>query len=130
MNLLLDTCTFLWFISGDGRLPESLVAAIREPANDVWLSAVSVWEGVVKHGLGKLALPEEPGTYLPRQRQRHGIDPLPLAEGAVAHLPKLPALHRDPFDRMLICQALEHQLCLATPDPLILAYPVKCVWEV
>ena len=106
MRLLLDTHTFLWFISGDPRLPRDLHDAVRDTANDVFLSPVSLWECSVKHALGKLPLPGAPEVYLPDQRRRHGIETLPLAESHVAKLGSLPALHRDPFDRMLICQAL------------------------
>ena len=62
------------------------------------------------------------------QRERHGMTSLPLEERAVLHLHKLPALHKDPFDRMLICQALEHDCILLTPDPLITQYPVRTDW--
>jgi PIN domain nuclease of toxin-antitoxin system len=65
---------------------------------------------------------------VPRQRERHQIDSLPLEESAIAHLPKLPSHHRDPFDRMLICQSIEHDLVLVTSDDAIRAYPVKLFW--
>jgi PIN domain nuclease of toxin-antitoxin system len=128
MKLLLDTSAFLWYLSGDAKLPKPVVSAVRSPENDVWLSAVSLWEVVVKHLLGKLPLPEPPSSYLPKQRERHAIDPLPLEERAIVHLPKLPAHHRDPFDRMLICQSIEHEMLLVTSDPRILEYPVKTFW--
>ena len=71
MRLLLDTHIFLWFISGDTRLPVDWQESIRDADNDVYLSVVSVWEAVVKHRLGKLPLPHPPATYLPTQRARH-----------------------------------------------------------
>lgn len=125
MRLLLDTHIFLWFIAGDSRLPRDVEVAIRDPANDVFLSPVSVWEAVIKHALGKLPLPQPPEQYLPEQRRRHSIATLPLDENSVARLGSLQALHRDPFDRMLVCQALEHDLLLATVDPAVRAYPAK-----
>ena len=73
MRLLLDTHIFLWFISGDARLSVSLEQIIRDPENDVYLSVVSIWEVIIKHGLGKLFLPEPPEIYLPRQRGLHLI---------------------------------------------------------
>lgn len=124
MRLLLDTHVFLWYISTDPRLPASFSAAIREPSNDIYLSAVSIWEAVVKHGLGKLPLPSPPAEYLPRQREAHGILALPIDEGAMSHLAALPSLHRDPFDRMLIAQAFQHGLTIATVDSDIATYPV------
>ena len=125
MRLLLDTHVFLWYITADPRLPAPFLVAIREPANDVYLSAASIWEAVIKHGLGKLPLPAPPAEYLPRQRDAHGIDALPIDEGAMTHLANLPALHRDPFDRLLIAQALQHALTIATLDSHVALYPVR-----
>jgi len=106
MKILLDTHIFLWYISKDKQLPESICDAIRNPDNEVYLSVISLWEAIIKYQLGKLPLPEPPETYLPRQRDLHQISSLNLNESSVAQLAQLPNLHRDPFDRMLICQAL------------------------
>ncbi len=125
MKVLLDTHIFLWFISGDTRLSTSIRDKIRDLDNEVYLSAVSVWEATVKYQLGKLPLPEHPATYLPRQRELHRITSLALDEDSVAQLAKLPPLHRDPFDRMLICQALQNELTIATVDSAVRAYPVS-----
>nr|MBC8363176.1 type II toxin-antitoxin system VapC family toxin [Candidatus Desulfatibia profunda] len=73
-------------------------------------------------------LPRSPAQYIPAQREAHGIESLALAEDAVLHLPKLPDYHRDPFDRMLICQAQIHSMVILTPDDLISRYPVRCTW--
>ncbi len=124
MKLLLDTHVFLWFISGDARLSDGLRDSIRDLNNEVYLSVVSVWEATVKYQLGKLPLPQSPETYLPAQRQHHQIASLSLDETSVTQLASLPALHRDPFDRMLICQALAHGLVLVTVDAAITAYAV------
>jgi PIN domain nuclease of toxin-antitoxin system len=123
MRLLLDTHIFLWFISGDSRLPAAFRNAVQDPANEVYLSVVSVWETIIKYQLGKLPLPQPPGTYLPQQRAAHQIASLVVDEASVAHLANLPPLHRDPFDRLLICQALQHGLALVTIDAAIRAYP-------
>ena len=127
MKLLLDTHIFLWFISGDARLSVSLRQIIRNPENDVYLSIVSIWEVIIKHGLGKLPLPEPPEVYLPKQRRLHLIQSLPVDEDSVSQLSKLPLLHRDPFDRILICQALQYDLTIATVDDAIRAYPVPVI---
>jgi PIN domain nuclease of toxin-antitoxin system len=124
MKLLLDTHVFLWFIGADQRLKKSHEQSIRDSANQVFLSVVSVWEAAVKHALGRLPLPADPGVYLSTQRQRHGISTLALDEASVAQLSKLPELHRDPFDRMLLCQALHHNLTIVTADRLFASYPV------
>jgi PIN domain nuclease of toxin-antitoxin system len=124
MRLLLDTHIFLWFISGDDRLPKAMQQSIRDLDNTVYMSVVSLWEAIVKYQLGKLQLPESPSGYLPLQREKHQISCLPLDEPSVSHLSELPQIHRDPFDRMLICQALEHGLTIVTVDNVICAYPV------
>src|SRR5215467_415412 len=124
MRLLLDTHIFLWYISADPQLPAAFRDAIRDPANEVYLSVASVWEAVIKYALGKLPLPEAPAEYLPRQREAHRITSLPVEEAALAHLAGLPALHRDPFDRILVAQALQHGLTLATVDGAVRAYGV------
>jgi PIN domain nuclease of toxin-antitoxin system len=123
MRLLLDTHIFLWFISGDARLPTDWRERIRDADNAVYLSVVSLWEALVKYRLGKLPLPHPPESYLPTQRARHQIASLSLDEASVGHLSILPAVHRDPFDRMLVCQALEHGLSIVTVDPVFGAYP-------
>jgi len=108
MRILLDTHIFLWYISGDSRLSTDVYDTIRDPDNKVYLSTVSIWESIVKYQLGKLPLPAPPETYLKKQRNYHRIASLGLNEKSVAQLVNLPPLHRDPFDRMLIAQALHH----------------------
>ena len=125
MRLLLDTHIFLWYISGDKKLADSTKDTISNPANEVYLSVVSLWEATIKYRLGKLPLPKAPETYLPEQRARHRISSLPLDEASVKQLAGLPSLHRDPFDRMLICQAINHSLTLVTVDSAIRAYSVS-----
>ena len=127
MRILLDTHIFLWFISGDTQLSKDVRDAIRDPDNEVYLSAISVWEILVKYQLGKLPLPEHPETYLPKQRDLHQILSLALDESSVAQLAKLPPLHRDPFDRMIVCQALQNDLTIATVDAAVRAYPVSTI---
>src|SRR5688572_15250497 len=124
MRILLDTHAFLWYLSDDPRLPAPFLAAIQDPANEVYLSAASVWEAVVKYHTGKLPLPAPPEVFLPTQREVHRIASLAIDEGAMPYLAGLPPLHRDPFDRLLVAQALQHGLTLATADPIVRAYPV------
>lgn len=125
MKSLLDTHAFLWYITEDSRLPESLTNSIRQKSNEVFLSVVSVWEILVKHQLGKLPLPEPADEYIRDRREKHQIGSLTLEEASLRHLLRLPMHHRDPFDRMLICQALHHDLHVVTIDQEFLQYPVK-----
>ena len=123
MKFLLDTHIFLWFISGDARLPAAWRDTIRHPQHEIALSVVSLWEAIIKYQPGKLPLPEPPEKYLPTQRDRHQIPSLSLDAASVQHLASLAPIHRDPFDRMLVCQAIEHQFTIVTVDDVFRAYP-------
>lgn len=122
MKLLLDTHIFLWFISGNTQLSTKFRDSIQDSSNDVYLSVVSLWECIIKYQLGKLPLPESPEIYLPKQRELHRIESLSVDEKTVTQLIHLPSLHRDPFDRLLICQALQHDLTIVTVDAAVMAY--------
>lgn len=124
MRLLLDTHIFLWFITGHARLSPILIDVLRHPQHEVFVSVISTWECTIKQQLGKLNLPAPANIYLPEQRQRHQFKNLDINELSIQHLYDLLAIHRDPFDRMLICQALAHQLTLVTEDSAIAAYSV------
>lgn len=125
MKLLLDTHIFLWFINNDQRLPTQWRTVIRICDNEVYLSVISIWEVILKYQLGKINFPESPELYLPKQRKRHFINHLDLSEKSVTQLIKLPLLHRDPFDRMLMAQAISHSLIFMTVDSAIQAYSVE-----
>lgn len=127
-NILLDTCTFLWVIRDSQELSPVARSLFIDPDNTVYLSAVSAWEISVKYGLGRLSLAAAPHIYVPAERLRHNILPLPLEEIAASTVSRLPSLHNDPFDRMLICQAVTHGLTLLTPDRLIHQYHVNVKW--
>jgi PIN domain nuclease of toxin-antitoxin system len=125
MNLLLDTHAFLWYITNDPRLPRYAYDAIRDRSNEVFLSVVSVWEALVKHQAGKLALPVPADQYISDRQTAHRIASLELDVAAVSRLLALPMHHRDPFDRMLICQALHRDLTIVTSDEQFRRYPVR-----
>ncbi len=128
MKLLLDTCTFLWVVTGSSQLSPRVVDLFRAPDNEVYLSAASAWEVALKHALGRLPLPEPPERFVPAEREAHGISPLPVDEESALHLSRLPAIHRDPFDRLLVSQAIVHGLVILTPDPLVSQYPARTIW--
>jgi len=125
MKLLLDTHAFLWYISSDPRLPPYAYDAIRDKTNEVYLSVVSVWEVLVKYQIGKLPLPAPADEFIESSRSEHRIADLPLDRQTVSLLLSLPMHHRDPFDRMLICQALNHGLTIVTVDEWFRSYPVR-----
>ena len=128
MKLLLDTCTFFWLISDEAALSSRARALLTDPTNPAYLSSVSAWEIAVKAALGRLQLSGPPYALVPRERERHRIQPLSLEEHAVLHISKLPDLHPDPFDRMLVCQAVVNGMTPLTPDALIQRYPVVTDW--
>ena len=128
MRILLDTVAFLWAVTDAPDLSNNARELFADPGNEVYLSSVSAWEISVKNALGKLPLPDSPVRYVPAKRKQHGIETLHLDEEAALHLNRLPVLHKDPFDRMLVCQAITQGLVILTPDRLIAQYPVRTVW--
>ncbi len=128
MRLLLDTCTFLWVLADSPELSFEALDLFTAPENEVFLSSVSTWEIAVKHSLGKLPLPEPPTQFVPSMRAAHGIETLSLDEESTLHVTRLPSYHKDPFDRMLVCQAIIQDLVILTPDDCIRQYPVKTRW--
>ena len=126
MKLLLDTCAFLWLLTGERALPDRVRVSLAD--DDVWLSTASVWEISVKFAKGTLRLTDPPGRLVPSARTRYQIATLPIDEESALHLIKLPRLHSDPFDRMLVSQAIIHGLTIVTPDPLVTQYPARTMW--
>jgi PIN domain nuclease of toxin-antitoxin system len=96
--------------------------------DELWLSAASVWEISVKFAKGTLPLPVQPDRLVPDARRRYGISILPIDEESALHLLKLPRLHADPFDRMLVSQAIVHRLTIVTPEPLVTQYAARTMW--
>jgi PIN domain nuclease of toxin-antitoxin system len=126
VRLLLDTCTLIWLVTGERKLPERVTRAIAN--REVVLSAASAWEIAIKHAKGSLRLNQPPEHLVPAARERYGFQALPIDEAAALHVAKLPRLHADPFDRMLVSQAIVHGLTIVTPDPLVTQYPALTMW--
>ncbi len=129
MRVLLDTAAFWWIASGSPRLVRRAADVFTDPANEVWLSPVSLWELLVKHQIGKLPTTIPIVDLFARAREQVFIRSLSVTESAVLRLASLPSLHRDPFDRLLVCQALDEGMTLLTPDEQVRAYPVATIWE-
>ena len=123
MRIILDTHIFLWLIDEDQRLTEDKVKIIINPENEVYLIVASVWECVIKYQIGKLQFPQSPDIYLPQKRSKHLIKSLEISENTIKQLVKLPMIHKDPFDRLIICQSFEWDLSIVTEDRAILNYP-------
>lgn len=129
MNYLLDTHAFLWWISESPEIPRALVKKLGHASGGVYFSVVSIWEIGLKLRIGKLQLPEPLDTYLLKQIQANRIEVLPLHAPHVFKSLELPSHHRDPFDRMLVAQALSENLAFVSRDKALRAYPAKIVWD-
>lgn len=128
MKVLLDTCTFLWIVTGSPRVPARVRDTFQDPAIEVFLSAASAWEIALEHQSGRLPLPAPPDRFVSAQRDAHGMTSLPIDEASALHVIRLPPIHRDPFDRMLVAQAIVHGMTIVTPDPLVTQYPARTTW--
>lgn len=124
MNLLLDTHVFLWAVDGNPDLALAARDVIVDGANVVYVSAATAWEISIKRAIGKLSVPTN--DYLEELRL-HRFTPLDITTEHALAVEDLPPLHRDPFDRILIAQALEEKLTLVTRDPHIMAYDVRFI---
>jgi PIN domain nuclease of toxin-antitoxin system len=128
MNLLLDSCVILWLTLEPRRIAPWLLETLADRQNDVFISAASTWEIIVKWQSGKLNLPKPPVQFFADLKGDPGLTSIPFTESAALQLLKLPKLHSDPFDRMLICQAIDNGLTIVTPDQEIRQYPIKTLW--
>ena len=128
MRILLDTHTFLFAIFAPHVLPPRLTAILLNPDTERWVSAVSHWEIAVKVQIGKLNAPSDPAFYV-RHLERLQAKTLPLELPHSLQLYRLPLHHKDPFDRLLISQAMVENLTLASRDKDFAAYPVQQIWE-
>ena len=115
-------------MDGNPRLSQLAHSALTHPSSEVYLSAASAWEIVLKYGKGQLALSATPEEFVSGQRDLHGINSLPMAESATLGVLQLPGIHRDPFDRIIIAQAITEGMLIVTSDGLIRRYPVGVVW--
>lgn len=125
MTILLDTNIFLWILADDERLSPGCRGIYVSPGNDFLLSMASIWEIYIKLGNGKLNLPSPPERFLRDQLRENGIKLLPIRFSHTAKLPALPNLHKDPFDRLIIAQALTEKLPVLSSDRIFNGYGVK-----
>jgi PIN domain nuclease of toxin-antitoxin system len=128
VTLLLDTCTFIWLCSDPAKLGRNAARALDEQANDRAISTASIWEITLKHRSGKLPLPAAPADWIEEQLGRQYIDVLPLQRPVLYRAGALPAVHKDPFDRVIAADALHRDLRVVSPDAPFKAYGFATVW--
>jgi len=125
---LLDTAIFLWSVGSTERLNQQALALVEDATTELFLSAASSWEISIKSALGKLKLPEAASTYVPKRLTSQGIRSLPISHIHALAAGELPPHHRDPFDRMLVAQAMNEEMVLLTADPSFKKYGIEILW--
>jgi PIN domain nuclease of toxin-antitoxin system len=128
MRVLLDTHTFLWWILDDPALSRRARQAIASSENECLLSAASGWEMAIKASIGKLELDGTVERFVPHHLAVNGFGELPVDVRHAAGVARLPFHHRDPFDRLLVSQALFEDLAIVSADPIFRRYGVKRIW--
>ena len=124
MTLLLDTCVFLWFCQGDSALSNTAKALIEDATNRKLISVASCWEIAIKAGLKKLTLGESSKSYIANALAKTGFELLPISVLHATAVEDLPLHHRDPFDRLLIAQAMAEGIPLLSVDAVFDQYPI------
>ena len=128
MRILLDTHAFLWWLAGNPRLVETARRAIADDDNDVLVSAASAWEIATKYRLGKLPEAEALASDIRAAIAGQGFEELAVSVGDAERAGRLTGSHRDPFDRMLIAQALARDLVLVSNEKAFDRYGVNRLW--
>ena len=128
MNVLLDTCTFLWLALPQGKLSPVASKLLDDPAATLFFSDVSAWEITLKHSSGKLPLPDSPRHWLPSRLEFFQVQTLPLTSEAIYLSGELPRVHPDPFDRLLAAQAIVAGMTLLSPDTPLSLLGASRIW--
>lgn len=128
MKLLLDTHTFLWFVTNDAQLSETALDAIAEPTNEILVSPASYWESAIKVSLGKYPLTVPFETFFREGIEGSGMKILPIKISHASVLSTLPMHHKDPFDRMMVSQAIVEQVPIVSVDSALDAYGIQRLW--
>ena len=128
MRILLDTHAFVWWLAGSSRLAETARRAVSIEENDIMVSAVSVWEIATKHRLGKLPEADALAGNMRAAIAGQGFEELPISVADAERAGRLAGDHRDPFDRMLVAQALAHDLVLVSNEDMFDRFGVHRLW--
>ena len=128
MKILLDTCSFLWLVTEDKkRLNSKAIDAFLDEGNEIYFSIVSAWEISIKSSIGKLILSLPVHEFLQKQIVVNELSVLPIGLSHVTKVADLPFHHKDPFDRLLIAQAITEDMLIISSDPVFHLYSVKIV---
>ena len=128
LKYLLDTNVWLWSLFEPERMSRNARQLFADFSQEIFLSAATSWEVTIKVGTGKLTLPEQPATYVPRRMADQGLRPLPISHPHALAVFSLPDYRRDPFDRLLVAQARLESMVLVTADRVIEKYQVDILW--
>ena len=128
MRILLDTCAFLWLITDDPQASELAKEIFLKEDNELLLSAVTGFEIAVKYSLGKLRLAEPPKEFITNRINANALTELPVSMTHALILQNLPLHHKDPFDRLLVAQAMVNQIPLLSADQQLSAYDIHRLW--
>jgi len=128
VKLLLDTCVFIWLTQEPAHLSPDAVRAINDPQNELFFSHTSVWEIHLKSAAGKLRLPETSRAWITKQLATWSVTDWKIDLESLHRVSELPTIHKDPFDRLLVAQALNSSMTLITPDPFIRKYSAATLW--
>jgi PIN domain nuclease of toxin-antitoxin system len=128
MKYLLDTTVFVWSLMEPERLNALAFATLEDNSHEMFLSAVTSWEIIIKSAIGKMKLPKEPAQFVAEALGRFSIQPISVTHTHSFAVGELALYHRDPFDRMLIAQARSENMILMTVDSMIAKYPVDTLW--
>lgn len=128
MNILLDTCTLIWLTQEPERLSEKSRTIIENPDNELLVSHVSVWEMLLKTQAGKLSFPVPLRKWLSDQQNTWDFRYLNISLEHLLRVEEIERHHSDPFDRLLVTQAIVENIGIVTPDPWIAKYPVQVLW--
>ena len=127
-SYLLDTVPLIYLMGAEASVPSPVRRELADPKSEVFYSQISLWEIQIKYQLGKLPLADEPAVVLPRELAKYEFTRLDLTDAAIFGLSRLPRIHGDPFDRILIMQAKLTGSTLVTPDKTFSRYPVEVIW--
>ena len=128
MRVLLDTHSFIWLVTDDPKLSDLAKSLFLDGRNELFCSAVTSFEIAIKFSLGKLELAEPPREFMETRLRKNALRPLPITLAHTYRLADLPFHHRDPFDRLLVAQALEEDLSLLSIDEVLSDYGIQRIW--